>query len=216
MLAQKEGDVCAANTKFVSCRGCAGAVLLLCWPHRAEGAIPQWGSLFPSQLFPTSPRAVGSRAGGWVPITSRARLPVWKFELITYGPQAPPTTRSVCGQQTPHREGSLLPHTHSDPITKCDRPGTPPGISGGFLMQHSGRISVPGFALSWFLKHTDIQAWASSFPVCARALLPVKPQSPWHSSSAPYVGSARRLAERNGTKTVDRSSVEGLYSSQDR
>lgn len=65
------------------------------------------------------------------------------------------TRRGAHGRQPPRRERSSLPKTHNCPITKInklkkkkDRPGTPPGISGGFLMQHAGRISVPGFALS--------------------------------------------------------------------
>ena len=71
-----------------------------------------------------------------------------QFELIADGLHTLLTTRIARGWQPPRRDGSLLHKTHSYPATKHDRPGTSPGISGGFLMQHSGRIFVPGFALS--------------------------------------------------------------------
>lgn len=216
-----EGRRCVSSQHQMSD---AGAVLgqSSCCADPSEQRVPGpsspwWNSFFPLQLLPSPAfsQLPSSLCTAWLAGGSPSPAgPDSQFELITDVPQAPPKTRRARGRQPPQREGSLLPQTH--PVTRSDGPGAPPGISGGFLMQHSGRIFVPGFALNWFLKHTDIQAWASSFPACARAHLPVEPQSPCHSSSAPFVGSARRLADRNGTKTVDGSSVEGLNSSQDR
>lgn len=149
--------------------------------HRVPSpSSPQCNSFFPPPAFSHLPVCLhlsmclhaNSTDGGWVPWLRTG--PDSQFELIIDGLHALLTTRRAREQRPPYREGSLLHKTHSYPVTKNDKPGTPPGISGGFLMQHLGRIFVPGFALSWFLKHIHIQAWASSPPACARAFLYVK------------------------------------------
>ena len=56
------------------------------------------------------------------------------------------TTRRARGLHT--GKGACFPKPIAVQQQKKDRPRTPPGISGGFLMQYVGRIFVPGFALS--------------------------------------------------------------------
>lgn len=147
----------SANTKCLNQGLCWGGGLTLCRPQASIGrpAHPAHSvrafspfSFFTPPRLPAPQHVLAHKQHGWW-VGPRLRTgPDSQFELITDGLHALLTTRRARGRQPPHREGSLLHQTHSYPITKNDRPGTPPGISGGFLMQHSGRIFVPGFALS--------------------------------------------------------------------
>lgn len=150
MLAQKE-DVCAANTKCLTrglCWGSAHAVLSPvsrgCLAHPApSGTAFSLSSFFPPPLKPVlTHEQQGQRVG---PHHQQGQTP--SLSSSQMGLTLPQQPGEHVGGSHPV-EKSFLPQTHSSPITKSDRPGTPPGISGGFLMQHSGRIFVPGFALN--------------------------------------------------------------------